>query len=519
MALGALADAAPAPRRPRAAALHAGLLLAAAAAVALGLSDTAPIEVVALPVVAGAVALAAARLMLGWTTLVSVVCVVILFIPIRRYSLPGSLPFELEPYRLLVALVVAGWALSLLSDRRVRMRRTGFEGPLALFAIAVAGSIAFNVDRIAADNVQADVIKRVMFFVSFGLVLMLVVSVIRGQRELDSIVKVLVVGGTIIAAFALYEARTGYNYFDHLNQWIPGLKVADIPEVPGRGARLRVYASAQHPIALGSAFAMLLPLAIYLAQTQRQRIWYACLLVLGVGVVSTVSRTSIVMLIVVALIFLWLRPRETRRLWPALILLPIVAHVALPGAMGAIHDAFFPAGGLVAEQESLPGYRGSGRLADLGPSIEEWQRQPLFGQGFGTRITDLGRENARILDNQWLGSLLDTGAVGVIALLWLFLRVLRRYGRAAKNDLSERGWLLAAITASSTAFAVSMFTYDVFSFIQVTVLLFLMLGIGSSAYRLAPRAARAAPQPPPDVMKTPVPAPPRPPRPAREHIF
>ena len=30
--------------------------------------------------------------------------------------------------------------------------------------------------------------------------------------------KVLVVGGTIVAVFALYEARTGYNYFDHLNQ-------------------------------------------------------------------------------------------------------------------------------------------------------------------------------------------------------------------------------------------------------------------------------------------------------------
>ncbi len=523
MALGALADARPAPRRA-AAALHAVILLAAVAAIAVGLSGAAPIELVAIPVVVGAVALAAARLMLGWTALVGLLCVVILFIPIRRYSLPGGLPFELEPYRLLVALVVAAWALSLLSDRRVRLRRTGFEGPLALFAVAVAGSIAFNVDRIAAGSLQGDVVKRVMFFVSFGLVLALVVSVIRTQRSIDKIVRILVVGGTIVAAFALYEARSGYNYFDHLNQWIPILQTADVLDVPGRGARTRVYASAQHPIALGAALAMLLPLAIYLAQTQRRRIWYACLIVLAVGVLATVSRTSIVMLIVVAVIFLWLRPRETRRLWPALILLPILAHVALPGAMGAIREAFFPAGGIVAEQASLPGYRGSGRVADLAPSIAEWKQQPIFGQGFGTRITDEGRENARILDNQWLGSLLDTGMVGVLALGWLFVRVIRRYGRAAKHDFSDRGWLLAAVTASSTAFAVSMLTYDVFSFIQVTVILFVLLGLGASAY------AMRAPEPDPELDRELEPehadrqalvrtVPPRPAALPREHIF
>ena len=110
--------------------------------------------------VVGAVALAAARLMLGWTSLVGLLCVVILFIPIRRYSLPGGLPFELEPYRLLVILVVAGWTLSLLSDRSVRMRRTGLEGPLALFGLAVVGSLAFNIHRIVELDVSADVVKR-----------------------------------------------------------------------------------------------------------------------------------------------------------------------------------------------------------------------------------------------------------------------------------------------------------------------------------------------------------------------
>ncbi len=37
----------------------------------------------------------------GWPRLLAGLILVILFIPIRRYSLPGNLPFELEPYRLI----------------------------------------------------------------------------------------------------------------------------------------------------------------------------------------------------------------------------------------------------------------------------------------------------------------------------------------------------------------------------------------------------------------------------------
>ena len=47
------------------------------------------------------------------------------------------------------------------------MRGTGFEGPLALFGFSVLGSLAFNVDRIVALDVSEDVVKRVMFFLTF----------------------------------------------------------------------------------------------------------------------------------------------------------------------------------------------------------------------------------------------------------------------------------------------------------------------------------------------------------------
>jgi O-antigen ligase len=230
---------------------------------------------------------------------------------------------------------------------------------------------------------------------------------------------------------------------------------------------------------------MLIPLAAYLARRTRRKLWWAAAALLSLGAIATVSRTSVLMLIVVGLVFLWLRPVETKRLWPALLPLAIVVHLALPGTLGSLKGAFFPEGGLIAEQAGFAGYRGSGRVADLAPSLDQFASQPLLGLGFATRVVDEGLlENAAILDNQWLGLLLETGVVGVLGLLWLFSRAVRRFGAAAKEDQSDRGWLLAAVAASLTGYAVGMITFDAFSFIQVTFVMFVLLALGAVVSRL-----------------------------------
>src|SRR5919201_1203358 len=74
-----------------------------------------------------ATVLVAHRSLLRWRMLLAGMLVVILFIPIRRYSLPGSLPFNLEPYRVVVELIVVAWLTSLLIDPRVRLRKSPFD--------------------------------------------------------------------------------------------------------------------------------------------------------------------------------------------------------------------------------------------------------------------------------------------------------------------------------------------------------------------------------------------------------
>ena len=160
------------------------------------------------------------------------------------------------------------------------------------------------------------------------------------------------------------------------------------------------------------------------------------------------------MLISLLVTFLWIKRAETLRLLPMLIPLAIVIQIAMPGTLGTLKAIIKPS--YVIQEQSRDMGTGSGRIADLGPSLREWSRTPFLGQGFGTRVvaTDLGpggigeAGGAQILDDQWLGTLLEIGAVGALALLWLFVRAVRRLAARARSDPGPDGWLMTALAAS-----------------------------------------------------------------------
>src|SRR5918999_1393769 len=425
-------------------------------------------------------AVAVKRPVISWTNVLMALLLVVLFIPIRRYRMPVDLPFQLEPYRVLVILIVGGWLASLLVDRRVRLRRSGLEGPVAAVMVTTVGSILVNGGRVS--ELQSTVLKSLTFLLSFGIVFYLVVSVVRRGSAVDTLAKTFVAGGAVVGLLAVLEARTGITPFTRLHELVPVL----IPDPSftseiGRGGAMRAFGPAEHPIALGAALVLLVPLAVYVVRVSSP-VWSLALVALVVGVLSTVSRTGILMLLAMALVFLWLRFRETRRLWPLLVPMLAVTHFAVPGTLGSLKQAFLPEEGLIAEQRGDAGNCGAGgRVADLGPTLTEVAERPFLGYGFGTRIVTGPEANACILDNQWLGTLLEVGVIGALAWLWLFLSVLRRFWRRAKDDPSPTGWLLAAVTASVTAYAVGMLTYDALGFVQVTFLLFIVLGLGAAA--------------------------------------
>jgi hypothetical protein len=449
-----------------------------------------PMLEVAAGVIAVCVLSVVYRTLLEWRSLVLLMVLVILFIPIKRYTMPGSLPFELEPYRVVVAFVAAAWVTSLLIDPRVRLRRTGFERPLILLAFAVVGSILVNDQRITSLGVEAKVLKEVTFFASFFLVTYLIASICRSRGNVDFLVKTLVGGGCVVAILAIFESRTGTNVFDRLGS-LPLLIPTQEIEIQTRGGRFRAFGPAQHPIALGAALAMLFPLAVYLAASLRQRRWWFAAALLMLGALAPVSRTAVLMLVVSIVTFICLRPKEVKKAWPVIIPAVVIIHFALPSTLGTLKASFFPKEGLIADQSQSVGSRGQGRIADLGPAFAEYRERPFLGQGFGTRVVDGDNPNAQILDNQWLKTLLETGLVGALAVVWLLATVVRRLARSARSEDQRHSWLAAALAASIAAYAIGMFTFDAFSFVQVTFILFILLGFASAELTREPFGARA----------------------------
>lgn len=433
-------------------------------------------------------------LVVSWRLLVGSIIAIIFFVPITRYTLPGNLPFDIEPYRVVVAVVVAAWIVALLVDPRIRLTRSFIDAPLWVIGLTAAGSVAVNPARVSAVG-YATVVKSLTYIGSFFLVAWLLVSVVRDRRTVDALVKLIVGCGSVVAVLAVIESRTGYNVFDHLADWIPMLRLSNVAQVQSRGA-LRAYGSAQVAIALGAVLVLLVPLAIYLVRRTGRRRWWVAALALTVGALATVSRTAVLMMVAIAIVYLILRPRETRRMWPLLIPALLVAHLAIPGVLGTVTGAFFPKGGLIAEQSANAGTGSAGRAADIGPALAEFGKRPFLGRGYGTDIVNLGaKRNADVLDDQWLGTLLETGLAGALAWAWLFTRALRRFGRAARDAEDAMGWLFVALAASTTAFAVGMFTYDAFAFVQSTFVMFILLGLGAAALAL------------PEVRRTAIPAP------------
>jgi O-antigen ligase/polysaccharide polymerase Wzy-like membrane protein len=458
------------------------MLLGAIGALAyVAVSDVSLRAVVPVVVVTAAVTLGILghRTLLRWPTLLALLILVILFIPIRRYTVAGNLPFQLEPYRILVGLVVAAWISSMLIDPRVRLHPSGLDAPLLLFALAILLSVVVNGSQIETRGVQTDVLKAITFFASFLLLFYFIVSVVRSFGVVDFLVKVLVGGGALVGALAVLENRTGYNVFDHLGGVVPLLRNAEPTFVPLRGERLRALGSAEHPIALGAALVMLIPLGIYLARSCGQRRWWLATLLLLMGAVSTQSRTAVTMLAAVVAVYIWLRPLETSRLLAALPLILVAVQLVLPATLGPLKDSFFPKGGLIGEQKSAAGTFGQGRIADLGPALSEWSRHPIVGEGYAARPVRTD-DPLSILDDQWLGTLRSTGAFGFLSLLWLFSRAIAGFAKCARRDFSPRGWFFTGATASLSAYAIGMFTYDSLSFIQVTFLLFFILGFAAA---------------------------------------
>ena len=297
---------------------------------------------------------------------------------------------------------------------------------------------------------------------------------LSSQARLERVIRALVFGAGAVAALGLLQYFTHREWTDWIQ--VPGLTSnARLFSVTGRDGLARPAGTAIHPIEFGVVLASVLPLALHFALHDRDRPalrrWVPVLLI-SVAIPISISRSAVLASAVVLACLLPTWERGARhRCYAALGALLVLLYLLVPGLLGTFRNLFT---GLSTDGSALS------RTDSYGTAWAFIRQAPLVGRGYGTFLPSY-----RILDNQYLGSLIETGVVGFASLLGLFVTAIwcaRRVRRraAAPRDRALAQSLLASVTALACTFA----TFDALGFPMVAGLTFLLLGAIAGLDRL-----------------------------------
>lgn len=373
----------------------------------------------------------------------------------------------------LLALVL--WVLHQLRVRGPRQGQQPVHWAVALFVLSVVASYAAACLR-APDALEAAAADRGLFtaLCSAGLALYAADRLTDADR-LRTLVRRIVAAGTVMATLGVIHFIVGVDLVGGLA--VPGFNTLVSDWDNSRSGFSRISSTAEHPIELSVVLAMLLPLALHVARNETgrmRRVWWGCVVLIGATLPMTVSRTSVVavgvVLFVIALRSSW--PERRRGLKWILVFL-VLFRLAVPGLLGTLRSLFSNAG----QDDSV-----GGRVIDyafVGGFIDQ---RPLFGRGFATFLPS----RYAFLDNQMLLSLVETGFLGLVAVLAVFLTgVSLGFGTRRRSLDPELRGLGDALAAALLAALVTSLTYDSLSFGTGRGLTFLFLGMAGACWRLA----------------------------------
>lgn len=303
-------------------------------------------------------------------------------------------------------------------------------------------------------------------------VLLVVNDGIGSLERLHALVRRLVVAAGLMALLGLVQYATQQLWVDRLV--IPGFPQSSDLGLAARSGLVRPSGTATHPIEFGVVMTMVLPLAITCARTAVRRRWayWAIVFAISFGVLLSISRSAIICGVVGLTVLLSSWPLVSR-LKALLFLLALltVAFLTVPGLLGTLMNLFTR----IASDSSV-----SSRTGSYGVAMDFIERSPWIGRGAGTFLPKY-----RILDNGYLGVVVETGVIGLAALLAVIVTgflAARRAMRLARADVDRN--VAAALSASIAAGGAALPFFDTFAFPQSAGCLVLALGLSGALRRL-----------------------------------
>jgi hypothetical protein len=373
--------------------------------------------------------------------------------------------------------------------RAVRIAMLAFALTALFSFVAAATREIPQVELLSADRSLITIVSWA------GLVVVVSLSVTSYDR-LDALMRRAVVLGAIVGAIGILEFYSGIDIPNYLR--IPGLSNnIDYSTLLVRGAFNRPSSTAVDPIEFGVVMAMLVPFALhrafYSAPKGLIRKWLPVLLIL-LAIPISVSRAGILGLAVGLLFFVptW-KGQQRLGFLAACIVGPALLKVIAPGLLGTLFGYFTGMFGSSGQNTA------ASRTNDYALDWPYIVQRPFFGRGIGTFLP----QTYSWTDNMYLHSLIETGIIGTVALLVLFIAgfYCARSGRRRTQDEARRSFGQAMV-ASLIVIAVSSATFDSLSFPMFAGLTFVILGVAGAYQRIM--AAESTQHPEPYLLRAPV---------------
>jgi O-antigen ligase len=402
------------------------------------------------------------------TTLLTAYLVLLLLVPSSLVI--GALGAAGSPAILLSAgfgLLMLTWHLTRRANPSPWARPVAIAAALFAASILVAYAVATSRPINGAELSSAD--RGLITLAGWMGVLFLALYGPMTRERLDRLLIRLVAFVGFGAVLGIVQFYTGHTFVDQIS--IPGLS-ANQPAGTAfqRGGFVRPAGMASHPIEFAVVMTMTLPIALHYAMAARHeavsvvRRWWP-VAAIALAIPQSLSRTAILCfltgMLVIAVGWTW---RQRRAAIACILVVLMGVYLAIPGMLGTLAGLFTG----ISNDGSA-----ASRTDSYGLAWTFIEASPVFGRGFATFLPTY-----RILDNQYLGLLIETGLVGLIAIVILLstttvvgLTVARRATSPEDESLAR------ALTATVVVAAVGFLTFDAFGFPQVPGLLFMVLGL------------------------------------------
>jgi putative inorganic carbon (HCO3(-)) transporter len=409
-------------------------------------------------------------------TIVAVVCGWLLA---TRQSV--VVPFTLGLTPVSIAWYVGGLLLLLCWLGRQQVRRP--HRPSVLLAMGMLAATLVSCAALMVRGPVGDQASQSLQLVNreAGMLaaVLLVMVVVGSAADLARVVQGIVVGAGVSALLALVQVATGVELAGALV--LPGLTDQGSGVAAAellRAGAVRPAGSAGHPLELAAVLTVVFPLALGLTLSRRARgavtwPWAVASAVIALGAVSTISRSAFVGIAAALLVMAWRWPVRRVVVGGSVVVLAVLgAVVAGVPLVSRLADVLVGGTG-----DNSVGSRTSG----LSYALERLPLHWLVGQGAGTY--DVSKQP--VLDNFYLTRLVESGVVGLAALLVLVGGAWVVAFRASRRGVTSPGAgdfeLVNGILGAVTAIAVVALILDLGGFAQISTLLYVLVALAGAA--------------------------------------